>query len=497
MLTASATEKRRLRYAASLAALLSLGGLTPCHAQDAAKSPDAGKKPDPPAASKDAKDKDSPKPPAGDAAADDDETDRLADTVEVFKDPLAEQALKVFKSVPGVKDFPDRDIATIKSMAGNTTLLDRVAVRSFVQGMVYRITDRANLNSLLNPTAKQSASSARNLHNASANLSDMMIVARQAQNNAFLTVYSRELLDVLPKVLDTNLYSRTEAILILGQARSKDMFPVFLSQIKNPEQTLWVKLVSLEGITNILDDGRRADSILASQSNDATKAVIDLLDPKTELPWPLVWRGVETLGAVRLQQKAEASTVALGVLANGELNVVARAEAARTLGMLRTNTSVGKLNYALCAYHVGLLTVELGEKINGSAKEKRVQSQQWTSLLVGPLWQSLNGVDEVRDSGLLKLLSSTGSSPAGNFVRQVANLETSVARVAVELIRAPNGQIPAKKKELSDRLAELKSYLDKNAPADRRLTPDGSEFPGSKPSAPTATAQKNGSPVGQ
>jgi len=505
MLTASATEKRRLRHAAALlAGLLALGEGLPSRAQEPPKSQDGGKKTDAPAAGKDvadkakAKEKDAAKSTPADSTQDDAATDRLADTVEVFKDPLAEQALKVFKSVPGLRDCRETDVPATRSMAGNGIPLDRELLRRFVQGMAFRLTERSNLNALLNPPPNLPAAGARGLHNASANLAEMIIVARAAQNAAFLTAYTRELLDTLPKLLDTNLYSRTEAILILGQTRSRDAIPVFLAQIKSPDQTLWVKLVSLQGITNILDDGRRADSIPVSQANEATRSVIDLLEPKKDLPWPLIWRGVETLGALRLQQKTEASTLAIGVLANPELNIVARAEAARTLGLLRTNASVAKVNYALCAYQTGLLTVTLGEKVNASATENRVQAQQWVALLAGPVWQSLNGVDEVRESGLLKLATTAGVSPASNnMVRQVANLETSVARVAVELIRAPTGQIPAKKHELSDRVAELKSFLDKNAPTDRRLTPDGSELPVGKPTTPTATVQKSGPPVGE
>ena len=48
---------------------------------------------------------------------------------------------------------------------------------------------------------------------------------------------------------------------------------------------------------------------------------------------------------------------------------------------------------------------------------------------------------------------------------------------AVNLTRAAGGLIPKQQKELSNRVATLRTFLDKSAPADRRLLPNGPEFP--------------------
>jgi hypothetical protein len=59
----------------------------------------------------------------------------------------------------------------------------------------------------------------------------------------------------------------------------------------------------------------------------------------------------------------------------------------------------------------------------------------------------------------------------------VADLSTAVAKAAVELVaRAPSGQIDRFKKELADRTAALKTFLEQNPVKDFHLVPGGPEF---------------------
>jgi hypothetical protein len=158
-----------------------------------------------------------------------------------------------------------------------------------------------------------------------------------------------------------------------------------------------------------------------------------------------------------------------------------RAAAAWALGMVRVNPAVSKYNVALVVYNIGRLAAELGEKVNSCYPEKlgpnsppnQVMAERWAALLVGPIFQAFNGVDGVRESGLLHA-PNLGSS--ASTVKQIADLVSGVSRAAVELIRGAPGQNQGHKDALSSRVAALKAHLSKNPPKDFHLVPDGPEF---------------------
>ena len=51
-----------------------------------------------------------------------------------------------------------------------------------------------------------------------------------------------------------------------------------------------------------------------------------------------------------------------------------------------------------------------------------------------------------------------------------------MAKAAVELIRAPTGQLKARRQDLIARVAALKEFLAKNVPANRHLVPMTTDF---------------------
>jgi len=77
----------------------------------------------------------------------------------------------------------------------------------------------------------------------------------------------------------------------------------------------------------------------------------------------------------------------------------------------------------------------------------------------------------VHDSGLLNVPNRP------SFVKQVADLVQPIAKGALDLTRAPTGQQRQLEKELSDRVAQLRTFLEKNPPRDRHLIPGGDEYP--------------------
>ena len=52
-----------------------------------------------------------------------------------------------------------------------------------------------------------------------------------------------------------------------------------------------------------------------------------------------------------------------------------------------------------------------------------------------------------------------------------------MAKAAIDLVRAPTGQIKARRQDLIARVAALKEFLAKNAPASRHLVPGDEGFP--------------------
>jgi hypothetical protein len=427
------------------------------------------------------------------------EAARKTGTVEVFKDPRAEAARKVFKSVPGLRPVRPADINNVKAMAANKMAVDRDTVQRFVDGMAYDLVDRGNINGLIEPPPGVAANARvlRAVKEASDNLLEALTTAKELKNDQFLRVYNTALLNTLPKLLDNNLVSRNVAMIVLGQAASPEMLKVFIDQLKNKEQTVWVNLWALRGIINMTDEGRSVNAVLNDESAiRAGKAIVDFLEAEAEqgLPWPVQWRAMEALGSLRQAavpsdpDKAEMATAAMKCLADPKAPPEVRATAAWALGMVRVNPAMAKYNFGLIAYDIGQLAAELGDKISATFALNPVLAERWTALLVGPIYQAFYGFEGARESGLLHVPAGHPNfGPNQSAIRQIAELQTAVAKAAVEMIRAPGAQAKAlaaqdpKKpfKELNDlneRVAALKAYLSKNPPKRFELMPGGPEF---------------------
>jgi hypothetical protein len=421
-------------------------------------------------------------------------TARKSGTVEVFKDPRAEAALEVFKSVPGLRPVRDVDIRAVKQMAAGQQAVDRDIIKRFVDGMAYDLVDKTNINGLIDPPpAALKNPNARALHaikEASDNLLDPLNSARLAKNTSFVTEYTRALLETMPKLLDNNLVARIEAMIVLGQTGSPDAVDIFTRELKRKDQTVWVKLWALRGLYNVVDGGPRVDAVLgADRAIAAGKAVVDFLGAEETLPWPVQMRAMEAIGAMRQaavpsrMQKADMATAAMKYLADPKAPPDVRAAAAWALGMARVNSAISKYNFSLVAYDIGRLAAELGDKISASFAENSVLAERWTGLLVSQIYQAFNGMDGARESGLLHS-THPDLGPNASRIKQIADLESAVAKAAVEMIRAPGGQAKArggadKLKEqtvLNQRVAALKAFLDKNPPKEFTLVPGGPEF---------------------
>ncbi len=398
--------------------------------------------------------------------------------VEVYKDPRAAAALTVFKSTR-FRDATRDVITSVREMAIGAGRPDPQAIQQYVEGMAFRLADKNNINGLLSPPPGKTPS--REIQKASEHLLDPLNTARLLKpvNQAFLDAYTQELNNTLPKLLDNNLVTRTEAVIILGQAASPKSLPTFLSLIKDPNQTVQVKIWAVRGVSNIVANGTQTPNISAADAINAGKVIAEFLTREKDSLWFLQVRALEALGALRQASapptipKAEIANVAMSFLADEEARPEVRAAAAWALGMMLVNPSVPKYNYILIAHDTGRLAAELGEQVNMMAKPNATRANYLAGLLVGPVNETFQGIASARESGLQNSPTIGASKPV---VSKIGDLSSSVARASVELLRGTSGQFKERQKELSDRVAALKDYLGKNPPKDFHLVPDGPEF---------------------
>ena len=134
-------------------------------------------------------------------------------------------------------------------------------------------------------------------------------------------MYYRVLKDKLTPLLKNHLIPRVQAMIILGQAGIPDFLPLYEAQIKDPNQTLWVKLWALEGMVNVIEEGGRLnaqDQILAA------KTVADFVNKETDLPWPVQLRAMEALSAMR--QGYEPNQPKKALMANAAMALLDRCQ---------------------------------------------------------------------------------------------------------------------------------------------------------------------------
>ncbi len=450
---------------------------------------------------------------------------------EVFRDPIAEKLLDVDDFKPIIKPAvtPD-DLREFKAIAGGANPnVDKALIERVIDAMVAKLTDRTNIQALIDMNAKINPNSptAHAIQEATSTLIDPLFAARGISNDKFLVVYNRLLIQKLVPLLKNHLIPRVQAMIILGESGSTEMLPIYEAQIKDKTQTVWVKLWAMEGMANIIETGGRLNG--TSQVN-AAKVVADFLE-NDDVPWPAQLRGLEVLTAMRegfepnRPNEAAMASVAMRLLSDTDSKPEVRAEAARALGMMRITGSVPKYNYALVAHSIGELAADLAAEIEtllpdspvrASAKSARAPDEKvktpakasstalktakgitipktlgappetahkrsinparakyLTALLVGPVYQAFDGMPNQSDAGLTH--STTGAG--GDFVQKVFDLVKPVAKSTVDLLYSGQRQIDDRKKELKAQIAALRSLLEQNEPADRHLVANGKVFP--------------------
>lgn len=414
------------------------------------------------------------------AEAEEPEAPKKEPAIEVFKDPRAEAILQKKFGTVGKLPNPNDKRAVLNMVAGAEGL-DKAVLQRFVDGATYLMTYPANVAAMVEGGKR--SKDALEIKRGTDDLLEALHKAQLAKNAAFLTDYNRILLASLPKLLDNNLFARIEAMIILGQTGNADVLPIAIKQLEDTNQTVWVKVWAARAITSAAAGGAR--ELPPGLAGNAAKALAGWLEKEKELPWFAQVRALEALGALRMAKTPQApatrldfANVAMKFLADPEARPEVRAMAAWALGMVRIDNATNKYNFSLVAYNIAEVAAELGEKVNGVFDQNQNQSRYYTSFLLNQIHPSLEGVPGARDSGLLNVPQGhPAMAQARPFVKQVDELVKAVSVTSVNLLNAPRGKYKDMQKELNNRVSALRSFLQKNPPADAHLVPGGQAFP--------------------
>ncbi|MDR3633308.1 MAG: hypothetical protein P4L84_05680 [Isosphaeraceae bacterium] len=419
----------------------------------------------------------------GEAPAEEPEAPKKEPAIEVFKDPRAEAILQ--KKFTTIGRLPDQSKKSVVNMAVGAENADRAVIQRFVDGATYMLTNPANVAALVEG---KGGSKALEIKKGTDDLLEVLHKAQANKNTAFLTEYNRILVATLPKLLENNLFARIEAMIVLGQTGNPEAIPVFVKQLADANQTVWVKIWAARGITSAAGGGTR--EVAAAQAGTAAKAIADWLDKEKDLPWFAQMRALEALGALRqakTPQKPDQpvfANVAMRFLADKEARPEVRAMAAWALGMMRIDNALSKFNFSLVAHNVAEVAADLGDKVVDVFDANQNQSRYYTSFLLYQIHPALEGDPKVRDAGILKVPGNhAGFNQAKPFLQQVDDLVKSVYKASVELLNAPRGKQKDLQKQLANRVDALRKFLQKNPPADTRLVPGGQAFPGNQVAA--------------
>ena len=476
-------------------------------------------------------------------AADDDDGTSKALPYDVFRDEKAEQLLAIssFQHIKKPK-VTSVEIQDFKGMAGPAGTPESGLMNRVVDAMVSELTDHANIQAVIEPSPKTTIQSDVNkaINNATTTLLEPIFLARSNKNQAFLTSYNRVLKAKLTPLLKNHLIPRVQAMIVLGQAASGDYFPLYAEQIKDPKQTVWVKLWAFEGITNTMEEGAPpAGDVIASTA----KVVADFLSSPDGAPYPVQLRALEALSALKQgyepsrPENAAMASAAMKFLADGDAKLELRSEAARALGLMQIPPSVRKYNFPLVAHSVGVLAADLGEQINelipehqlksatskaaaapDAVKAKPVAKEVPAKPAAKPAGKGLKAAkaelgaappakdkaarpqstNKIKARYLTALLIGpvyqafdgnpgargdsggllrTAGTEGGAYTQKVFDLVKPIAKASIELIQSGARQINDKKKELQTRVDALRDFLEKNPPPDRKLVQGGEEFP--------------------
>lgn len=436
---------------------------------------------------------------AADEPADDDEANGVVDTKkagaagleERFQDPNAAQALEnefteLYPRANTTAPALDRMEKAVNAMA-NGGNVDRVQIANYLQAQASIMTKHANIAAILNPDLPSKL--VKDMEEAGYRLRHPLELAA-GKNDNFRSIYTESLLSMAPDLLKNHLFARIWTMEALKLAREQSTIPILVDQLDDANQALSVKLLAAEALRDLTAGGTR--DLGLQSATKAAQSLANFLDREKNAFWPVQFRALEALGALRVstmsptQPKAEFGETALRFLADPKAAPATRAWAGWSLGMMRPVNP--QFNFTLVAFYDGLAAADIADEILQVREKNPQRASRLTELLV-PLYQSFNGIGpSARNSGLLN-----AANPHLNAQKsQVSAIEALVRDVlarAIELSQAAGSQVKEREAALASAVSALRKGL--KAPAELALIPGGDAFPppanDAEPSAPTTS----------
>jgi len=412
---------------------------------------------------------------------------KTAEPVEVWKDPNADAALKVFKQLPSPgRGLNKAEMTEINNMASHQANLNPAAIKRYIDANAADLTRPDTLKLLADPNAdlKKKDGPIRDWQRAARNLVQPLVAANNARYAQFRTEYTRLLIPVAREMLKNNLFARLEAMVALSQSTDPQAIPVYIEVLRDPNQVLCAKERAAVGLYLLAQGGRT--EIDGNQAKEASRALVHLLENEPNAGWLVQAQALKALGALRLSTselrsaRTDFASVALRFLADPKAKPDVRAAAAWALGLMRANPGNGKYNFALIGYHVGQDAVDLGNRVIAvDAEGKEYRAKQYTELML-ELLEAVNGDPDIQNAGLLRS-NHPNLAPSRGFLEALDRNIRAVAQGSLDVFANVGRLRKAKREELQAKVNELKAFLAKNPPSEWALFPGGPEFRGAQP----------------
>jgi hypothetical protein len=432
--------------------------------------------------------KDDPKAAPAEADKDEDKTGLVdkntvdkQETSEVFEDPRTKPLLKnTFRELPDTKPpLTNTDFSAMRNMAANVVGVNRELMGRFLDQMAADLTKHENIKAIISPDPSQraNAQSVRAIERASQILIELLNTAKERNNQGFLSQFLPMLYAKFTPLLDGHLLTRIQASIVLATAATRDQSDLFVKQITDPKQVVWVKHWAARALTTATSSGRVTLDI--GKQTAATSALLGFLDKEPDAPWPVKLRVLEALGSIRLAStagtagKPDVAGYAFAGMSDPTARPEIRAWSAWALGMLTVPAAAANYNMKLSVYQLGRLAADLGDRMVAEydmRKDKFSKAGQsdyaryLAGLLLYQVYPALAGEDGVSNSGMLNS-KHPAAGPARPFMMGLDDQLKALGKAANELLTAGGGQMQESRDNLAARVTDLKSFLDKNRPA--------------------------------
>ena len=160
-------------------------------------------------------------PAAAPVGGDPSQTRKIA-PIEIFRDKRAEAVLDLSKLKPVVaRPVTNAEILQVQAQAADPNAnMDKNVIKQVVDAMAAKLTDRSNVQALVDPPANlpPTRPATRGVQEATTALLVPLFGAKSIKNQAFLAIYYRALRDALTPLLKNHLIPRVQAMIILGEA---------------------------------------------------------------------------------------------------------------------------------------------------------------------------------------------------------------------------------------------------------------------------------------